>query len=65
MILEYNDVIGGRALHTEFGKQEDGSPYVIELGANWVSSATSRRPSLYVTLISVIDSRPRPTRRTW
>ncbi|KAJ3499699.1 hypothetical protein NLG97_g150 [Lecanicillium saksenae] len=36
MILEYNDKIGGRALHTNFGKQEDGSPYVLELGANWI-----------------------------
>lgn len=36
MILEYNDVIGGRAAHTGFGKQADGSPYILELGANWV-----------------------------
>jgi hypothetical protein len=25
--------------HAEFGKKADGSPYVIELGANWVRSA--------------------------
>ncbi|ATY62384.1 flavin containing polyamine [Cordyceps militaris] len=36
MILEYNDRIGGRAQHANFGKQKDGSPYVIELGANWI-----------------------------
>ncbi|KAJ2968877.1 hypothetical protein NQ176_g8960 [Zarea fungicola] len=36
IILEYNDKIGGRAIHTNFGKQADGSPYVIELGANWI-----------------------------
>ncbi|OAA48803.1 Amine oxidase [Cordyceps fumosorosea ARSEF 2679] len=36
MILEYNDGLGGRARHADFGKQEDGSPYVVELGANWI-----------------------------
>lgn len=37
LIVEYNKEIGGRARHAEFGKQADGSPYVVELGANWVS----------------------------
>ncbi|KAG5978972.1 hypothetical protein E4U55_005705 [Claviceps digitariae] len=35
IIIEYNERIGGRATHSEFGKQKDGSPYVVELGANW------------------------------
>lgn len=34
--MEYNGQVGGRAYHTDFGKQADGSPYVIELGANWI-----------------------------
>lgn len=34
--MEYNGEVGGRAHHTDFGKQADGSPYVIELGANWI-----------------------------
>ncbi|GJN82871.1 flavin containing polyamine oxidase [Purpureocillium lilacinum] len=36
VIIEYQDRIGGRAQHTTFGKQKDGSPYTIELGANWI-----------------------------
>ncbi|QIW99487.1 hypothetical protein AMS68_005005 [Peltaster fructicola] len=36
MIVEYNEQIGGRARHASFGKKSDGSPYTIELGANWV-----------------------------
>ncbi|KAE8152320.1 hypothetical protein BDV25DRAFT_138010 [Aspergillus avenaceus] len=36
LILEYRDRIGGRAWHENFGKKEDGSPYVVEMGANWV-----------------------------
>jgi polyamine oxidase len=36
LIVEYNGEIGGRVVHTDFGKKPDGSPYVIELGANWV-----------------------------
>ena len=42
MIVEYRDVIGGRVAHTDFGKQSNGKPYVIELGANWVSSSFLR-----------------------
>ncbi|KAA8642027.1 hypothetical protein EYZ11_006439 [Aspergillus tanneri] len=36
LILEYRDRIGGRAWHENFGKNKDGKPYVIEMGANWV-----------------------------
>ncbi|KAL9100734.1 MAG: hypothetical protein Q9163_003919 [Psora crenata] len=36
LIVEYNSDIGGRVAHTTFGKQPDGTPYTIELGANWV-----------------------------
>ncbi|OAA50568.1 Amine oxidase [Metarhizium rileyi] len=36
VIIEYNDRIGGRATQTNFGTKRDGSPYVVELGANWV-----------------------------
>ncbi|EPQ50239.1 flavin-containing polyamine oxidase [Gloeophyllum trabeum ATCC 11539] len=36
LILEYNDEIGGRVKHTTFGKNAEGNPYTIELGANWV-----------------------------
>ncbi|KAK8166312.1 hypothetical protein IWX90DRAFT_465878 [Phyllosticta citrichinensis] len=41
VIVEANDHIGGRAYHTTFGQKEDGSPYVIELGANWVQGLGS------------------------
>ncbi|PNY29651.1 Polyamine oxidase [Tolypocladium capitatum] len=36
VIIEYQEAIGGRAHHTRFGAQKDGSPYTIELGANWI-----------------------------
>ncbi|KAF2496891.1 putative flavin-containing polyamine oxidase [Lophium mytilinum] len=36
LIVEYNGEIGGRMKHTNFGKKKDGSPFVVELGANWV-----------------------------
>ena len=35
LIVDRNDYIGGRVTHTNFGQKSDGSPYVIELGANW------------------------------
>ena len=36
-IIEYQDRIGGRTLHTpDFGVKPDGSSYTIELGTNWV-----------------------------
>lgn len=37
-IIEYQNRIGGRTLHTDFGQKPDGTPYTIELGTNWVSS---------------------------
>ena len=36
VIIEYNDHIGGRVLNEPFGKKPDGTPYSVELGANWV-----------------------------
>ncbi|KAK6949941.1 hypothetical protein Daesc_008264 [Daldinia eschscholtzii] len=36
LIVDRNDYIGGRVAHTNFGSKPDGTPYVIELGANWV-----------------------------
>ncbi|MCJ1321281.1 hypothetical protein MMC15_006625 [Xylographa vitiligo] len=41
LIVEYNDVIGGRVAHTTFGAKADGSPYTVELGANWVQGIQS------------------------
>ncbi len=41
IIIEYQDRVGGRAINTEFGKQQDGSPYKVELGANWVCIAAT------------------------
>ncbi|KAG5998217.1 hypothetical protein E4U43_002483 [Claviceps pusilla] len=35
IIIEYNERIGGRATHAEFGQQKDGTPYKVEIGANW------------------------------
>ncbi|KAF4312532.1 Amine oxidase [Botryosphaeria dothidea] len=36
VIIDRNDYVGGRVAHTTFGKKPDGSPYVVELGANWI-----------------------------
>ncbi|KAI1326643.1 amine oxidase [Xylariaceae sp. FL0255] len=36
LIVDRNDYIGGRVKHTNFGKKADGTPYTVELGANWV-----------------------------
>ncbi|KAI1827420.1 amine oxidase [Xylaria intraflava] len=36
LIVDRNDYIGGRVRHTDFGRQPDGTPYTIELGANWI-----------------------------
>ena len=36
LIVEYNGDLGGRVAHTTFGAKPDGSPYTVELGANWV-----------------------------
>ncbi|EEQ30114.1 putative sarcosine oxidasee (formaldehyde-forming) [Microsporum canis] len=36
LIIEYQDRIGGRLHEVNFGRKKDGSPYVVEAGANWV-----------------------------
>ncbi|ODA83470.1 hypothetical protein RJ55_01984 [Drechmeria coniospora] len=36
VIVEYQNRIGGRAIDSQFGRRPDGSPYTIELGANWI-----------------------------
>ncbi|KPM38046.1 hypothetical protein AK830_g8527 [Neonectria ditissima] len=41
IIIERNDYIGGRMRNTKFGKSPDGSPYTVELGANWVEGLQS------------------------
>ncbi|KAI1810369.1 amine oxidase [Poronia punctata] len=41
LIIDRNDYIGGRVRHTEFGKKPDGTPYTVELGANWVQGLGS------------------------
>ncbi|KAF5343909.1 hypothetical protein D9758_012138 [Tetrapyrgos nigripes] len=41
IIVERNDYIGGRVAHTNFGFQPDGTPYTVELGANWVQGLGS------------------------
>lgn len=39
LILEYNNDIGGRVRHTDFGHNPSTKkPYVVELGANWIES---------------------------
>lgn len=44
LIVERQDHIGGRVSHTSFGYQEDGSPYTVELGANWIQGLGSDGP---------------------
>ncbi|KAJ5242037.1 uncharacterized protein N7469_000364 [Penicillium citrinum] len=41
VIIEYRDTLGGRVAHTDFGKDENGKPYKVELGANWVQGLGS------------------------
>ncbi|KAI1143641.1 putative flavin-containing polyamine oxidase [Hypoxylon sp. FL0543] len=41
LIVERNNYIGGRVAHTNFGSKPDGTPYVVELGANWVQGLGS------------------------
>lgn len=36
VLIEYRDTLGGRVAHTDFGKDANGKPYTVELGANWV-----------------------------
>lgn len=45
-ILEYRDTIGGRAWHKPFGKDKDGKPYIIEMGANWVCLTIAHKKEL-------------------
>jgi polyamine oxidase len=35
VIVEYQDEIGGRVHHAEFGQDDNGQPLVVEFGANW------------------------------
>ncbi|KAH8716750.1 polyamine oxidase-like protein [Phaeosphaeriaceae sp. PMI808] len=37
LILEYNNDIGGRMRSAQFGSDDTGNPYTVELGANWIS----------------------------
>jgi len=48
IIVEYNDVIGGRVAHTTFGG------YTVELGANWVQGLDSGVPGGPVNPIWVL-----------
>ncbi|KAJ5889619.1 flavin containing polyamine oxidase [Penicillium tannophilum] len=41
VIIEYQDKLGGRVHHTTFGKDKNGDPYTVELGANWVQGLGS------------------------
>ncbi|KAH8602191.1 putative flavin-containing polyamine oxidase [Bisporella sp. PMI_857] len=36
LLVDVNSYIGGRVAHTTFGKDPDGNPFTVELGANWV-----------------------------
>lgn len=51
LILEYRDRLGGRLRHAEFGEDENGNPYVVELGANWVCGLRS----LFVDGVDGVD----------
>lgn len=44
LILEHNNFIGGRVHHTTFGAKPDGSPYTVELGANWIEGVGGTGP---------------------
>ncbi|KKK20750.1 hypothetical protein AOCH_006762 [Aspergillus ochraceoroseus] len=41
IILEYRDTLGGRVWHSDFGKDEEGDPYLVEFGANWIQGLGS------------------------
>ncbi|ROV97384.1 hypothetical protein VMCG_06919 [Cytospora schulzeri] len=45
LIIERNDYIGGRMAHTTFGTKPDGTPYIVELGANWIQGLGAENPS--------------------
>lgn len=36
LVIDRNAYIGGRLAHTTFGSKPDGTPYTVELGANWI-----------------------------
>lgn len=44
IIVERNDYVGGRMAHTTFGDKGDGTPYVVELGANWIQGLGASDP---------------------
>lgn len=44
IIVERNDYVGGRMSHTTFGDKGDGTPYVVELGANWIQGLGAEDP---------------------
>ncbi|KAL2841413.1 hypothetical protein BJY01DRAFT_257019 [Aspergillus pseudoustus] len=47
LLLEYQDRLGGRVMHTDFGQDPSGEPYVVEFGANWIQglgSETTENP---------------------
>jgi polyamine oxidase len=41
VIVDVNSYIGGRVKNAKFGKDLDGNPYTVELGANWVQGLGS------------------------
>lgn len=55
MILEYRDRIGGRVWQTDFGQDDIGNPYTIELGANWVCDSVTSRSWMGLTRIRCKD----------
>lgn len=63
-ILEYRDTIGGRAWHKPFGKDKDGKPYIIEMGANWVCHETCDMP-VYWQIAYFDTIGPRPWKPRW
>lgn len=44
IIVERNDYVGGRMAHTTFGDKGDGTPYIVELGANWIQGLGASDP---------------------
>ncbi|PSR81541.1 hypothetical protein BD289DRAFT_454753 [Coniella lustricola] len=44
VIVDRNDYVGGRMHHTTFGDKGDGTPYVVELGANWIQGLHASDP---------------------
>jgi len=62
VIIEYRDTLGGRVAHTEFGKDPNGNPYQVELGANWVGDLANLAKERETDSIIVIGAR---TRISW